>query len=105
VVDELTYQVYSSTLGLEEEANHKKAPKQERAPVPQRARFVFTVLLHELKRVRDTTAQLRARLDDKAAPSSSRPTAVSLEMNALRKALNEKEYQLEALQQQQFDDS
>ncbi|KAL7707647.1 hypothetical protein N2W54_007549 [Lotmaria passim] len=104
-VSEFTDRVNSSSLALEEEPSREKAVQQERAPLPQRVELVFAVLLRELSSARDTTAKLKAALEDKTAPSAPQSTSVKLEMNELRRLLNRKELELEACQQQQFDES
>ncbi|KPA81608.1 hypothetical protein ABB37_03941 [Leptomonas pyrrhocoris] len=97
--------VNSGSLALEKESSREQAIQQERASLPQRIDVVFAVILDELSCARDTTAKLKASLDDRSASSSVLPTALSLEMNELRKTLNRKELELETAQRQLFDEN
>ncbi|TPP49631.1 hypothetical protein CGC20_19540 [Leishmania donovani] len=98
--------VHTSVLPLSQEWNREKAEQQERAALPQRVETTVAVLIDELARATADVSTLKESLATSIIPTTvSSATSVPLELNELRRVLNQKELEVETLQQKHFDAS
>ncbi|CAG9584077.1 hypothetical_protein_-_conserved [Leishmania major strain Friedlin] len=102
-VRSFTDKVHTSALPLSQEWNREKAEQQERAALPQRVETIVAVLIDELTRAAADVSALKTSLATSMAPTTASPaTNVPLELSELRRVLNQKELEVETLQQRHF---